>query len=686
MIIREIGLQNFGIYADNHKYDLHPVPTGNFHRPIVLFRGKNGVGKTTLVEAMRLCLHGSLVVGSRVSQREYNNYLRSRVHHHSNGGNADIASVAVVFDYVSAGKKREYRVLRNWEVFDNRVDKDVTIWEDGELLEFWDNDQKDQFLRELAPPGILDIFFFDGERIRTLADSEEVGDALLADSIRSLLGLDLVEQLSRDLDVYIARQESHEQVAELQKQLEDANVRLVALTDELDTLRQKRSEIFSECEDRRNLIALREQELASQGGEYANRREMLQSQGARLQEEILVQRKVVHELCSGLFSFAISPKMLRSVAEQLELEREYEQAEAARQVLVTSLDQIQDKMLGDEYWESVGFTPEPFARLNLFSKLAADLRHITSEPDLAPDQLVLRVSDEDRDTLLRWIDQALSDIPVTFTSAVEKLSKLQTEFTGIQTLLAQAPQQESLQYLLEELGELHQQLGAHQAELLALDERIVVLEKRLDWHEAQRQRIHEKINDQESDVSRLYLATKTQQLLADYKQRLAATKITDIEHQLVFHFNQLCRKESFLDYIEINPRSFQVTLYRLGQRISRRQLSAGENQLFAIATLWALREVSGRPMPVVIDTPLSRLDSEHRLTMIQEFFPHTSHQLIMLATDAEIGDEILEHLRPAISHVYEMHYNPVTNAMTHERLDNDGPSQQVIPIERVTVL
>ncbi|MEZ4662771.1 MAG: hypothetical protein R2911_34920 [Caldilineaceae bacterium] len=117
------------------------------------------------------------------------------------------------------------------------------------------------------------------------------------------------------------------------------------------------------------------------------------------------------------------------------------------------------------------------------------------------------------------------------------------------------------------------------------------------------------------------MALNIQMLLVDYKARLAAHKIKHVAELLVRYFNRLCRKERFLDRVTIDPETFQVTLYRLRQEFSRLQLSAGENQLFAVATLWALREVSGRPVPVIIDTPLSRLDSAHRLSMVQEFFP-----------------------------------------------------------------
>ena len=58
----------------------------------------------------------------------------------------------------------------------------------------------------------------------------------------------------------------------------------------------------------------------------------------------------------------------------------------------------------------------------------------------------------------------------------------------------------------------------------------------------------------------------------------------------------------------------------------------------AVAYLWALSLASGRNLPVVIDTPLSRMDSEHRAALVERYFPHASHQVILLSTDTEIDE------------------------------------------------
>ena len=71
MIIRKIKLTDFGIYRGAYEFDLLPLPTSRFNRPLIFFRGKNGVGKSTLVTAIRLCLQGALALDQRTTQQEF---------------------------------------------------------------------------------------------------------------------------------------------------------------------------------------------------------------------------------------------------------------------------------------------------------------------------------------------------------------------------------------------------------------------------------------------------------------------------------------------------------------------------------------------------------------------------------------------------------------------------------------
>ena len=91
--------------------------------------------------------------------------------------------------------------------------------------------------------------------------------------------------------------------------------------------------------------------------------------------------------------------------------------------------------------------------------------------------------------------------------------------------------------------------------------------------------------------------------------------------------------------VVINPETFEIQLLDTeGKLVPKELLSAGEKQMFAISLLWALRDLSGKPLPVIIDTPLGRLDSDHREHLVHNYFPKVSHQVILFSTDTEIDE------------------------------------------------
>jgi DNA sulfur modification protein DndD len=112
--------------------------------------------------------------------------------------------------------------------------------------------------------------------------------------------------------------------------------------------------------------------------------------------------------------------------------------------------------------------------------------------------------------------------------------------------------------------------------------------------------------------------------------------------------------------VQIDPETFAATLIdRKGNELPKSDLSAGEKQIYAIAMLWALAQTSGRPLPMIIDTPLARLDTEHRANLIERYFPAASHQVILLSTDTEIDNRLLADLGTTVSHTYRLDYDPI---------------------------
>jgi DNA sulfur modification protein DndD len=106
-----------------------------------------------------------------------------------------------------------------------------------------------------------------------------------------------------------------------------------------------------------------------------------------------------------------------------------------------------------------------------------------------------------------------------------------------------------------------------------------------------------------------------------------------------------------IDSVKILPDSnFEVKLYNIqGSEIDKTKLSAGEKEIYAISLLWALIQVSGKNLPILIDTPFGRLDSIHRRNLTKNYFPKASHQVILLSQDEEIVGEYYNVLKPCIA-------------------------------------
>ena len=149
--------------------------------------------------------------------------------------------------------------------------------------------------------------------------------------------------------------------------------------------------------------------------------------------------------------------------------------------------------------------------------------------------------------------------------------------------------------------------------------------------------------------------------MCEYEEEITKVKIASLELAVAECFNSIIRKSNFAKRVSVDPETFETNLYdRHDNLIPRSDLSSGEKQIFAIAMLWGLAKTSGRPLPVVIDTPLGRLDSEHRKNLINNYFPEAAHQVIMLSTDTEVDQVLYKDLEPHLSHCFHLIYDADT--------------------------
>jgi DNA sulfur modification protein DndD len=198
-----------------------------------------------------------------------------------------------------------------------------------------------------------------------------------------------------------------------------------------------------------------------------------------------------------------------------------------------------------------------------------------------------------------------------------------------------------------------------------IDEETVALEQEKRVVERRAHRVHERLAGASGFDERSRMALKAARVLEEFAHMSERSKLADIELETARLYNRLSRKGAFLSGVAIDPERFTVSLTRWdGSTLPKERLSAGEKQLFAISVLWALAKTSRRAVPVIVDTPLARLDSEHRGRLLTEYFPHVSHQVIVLSTDTEVDVHAASMLEPYVSRRIELDHDPVTAKTT----------------------
>ena len=83
-----------------------------------------------------------------------------------------------------------------------------------------------------------------------------------------------------------------------------------------------------------------------------------------------------------------------------------------------------------------------------------------------------------------------------------------------------------------------------------------------------------------------------------------------------------------------------------------------------ISVLWALAICSKKKLPVIIDTPLSRLDSAHRASVVKNYFPNASDQTMILSTDSEIDRRYYELIKESVGDEFTLRYDEDSRSTT----------------------
>ena len=662
MIFTRLMLTNMGVYRGRHEFELRPQAQNGHTPPIVLFGGKNGAGKSTLLEAVRLCLYGRVALGPRVRSADYQTHIRQRMHRNDDRPTTT-ASVGLMFEHVHAGVVSTYDAVRSWRLDGLNVIENVSVFRDGAPFTEVAPEHWDSFLRDLIPPGLADLFFFDGEQIQALADDSRETETL-GNAVRGLLNLDLVERLQADLLVYLRQQDPHDR-SKLRQAAEQAEQAFHALEEQASARRQDLAQVQSHLDRALSLADKARQQLLREGAAFIHGRDEIVRRQREIERELEQTRDATRELAAGLLPFAATPLWNARLAERLAQEAQAEQSRVAFDSQHEQAGRVAMRLLQPDFQRSTApeVTPQNWATI-----ATAVQSMLAPAPVAAIGSIRHNISADQRTKLLGWIDEATTLLPERLHRLTTQLERLEAEQANLARALKQVPSETVATPLLDEFNRHAEEKGRLDEQFARIADELRQLDHQLAQLDRARKAAWLQLAEAGDSNTRVQRAAEVQVILDQYLQQITELKMGELEQAIAHFFNLLCRKRMLVREVKIDRQRFSVTLYGANRTVlPKSDLSAGEKQLYATALLWALRSVSGRALPIIIDTPMGRLDSDHRATMLKKFFPNAAHQVILLSTDTEIDPAAFADIQHAVSHTFRLEYDQATGSTQVER-------------------
>ena len=639
MRFRKLTIENYKSF----KFATEIVfPVGEDGRSIFLIGGMNGAGKTSIMEAVMYCLYGGK------AEDIYRNINRGE----KAKGNAYVAFELVI----EMDDGSELVVKRSWtagavnEPKPRDLSERLVVVRDGKRVSVQNQQIWQDFVRAAIPPGITQFFFFDGEKIQEIA-ADDHSEVRLKSSLEAALGIQYINRLASDI-VYIKQEErkgfieiSDEDLEFKQSELKREKSKLARKYQERDGLKVELDGFKAQLDEAKKRFeasfhaapesreALREQEKKRVA--LTNRQAQVESKARALGESVL--------------PFSIVGKLFHGIRRQIEAERESASGEAIRENAASLAKRI----------VRVVEEPEPIYTEKLSAERMAELERrifrLLEEGDpRANVEKVLDLSDRDAARVLNRMESLENSDVFLLKALLEEVRDLETEIRqleGVGQGGSLTPTERDLfDELQAEMEGCSTQIGRKTEQLRLVEEDILAMEKRIGDIEVEIEKLYEKHNVSKEKAGFIEECNSIGSVLNQFIVRLRKSKVHLLQEKTFEMYRLLSIRSGLIKDITIDDKTYEVRIIdRNGHEIRKSGLSAGEKEVFAVSLLWGLAQTSELKLPIIIDTPLSRLDSTHRDNIVNNYFPNAGEQVVILSTDTEIDANYYRALKPRLS-------------------------------------
>lgn len=679
MKFNKITLNNFRQYYGHNVVDLETNNTSN----IVIIGGKNGYGKTNFLISIVWCLYGENL--SQIDdnfkkeiqkEKNYSSFMQQSINkvaknENNNNFSVELLISDVEFDQVNDGflKSNDIIIKRTFDVYS--MYETLSITDSENMKELFDNDtDKAQFINDyIIPIDAAKFVFFDAEKIAEIANlSIKEEGSFMNDALGKILGLDIYETLIDDLYSYVnsikkegASKNIQEAIINTEKTIDIYKERIQDNDEDIANRLKEIDELKKQIREYNEVIA----KHSKSGSSYFDRDE-INNQIFKLKEEELILNEKFNEL-SELIPLAILTGQIEEIIEHIKKQDSN---------ISSKLLQLDNSKKIDDFIENLfNKPPEPEdSTFTLVDKLfyyqkAKSLSEQLFKSEFEEYDLHFehdlsnadkRIIEDAHLVIGAHSKEAIENVIYEHNSVKLKIDDLNKKLRRIEVdldddlIFEYASRKDIAEYSITEknrqIGELNQSSHKLHEDIIKLEQQLITLLKKGDIN--QRNKI--KVSKAEEYINVLHL------FLDEFKSKHKVNIEKTILHELKILLHKLTsnnQSPSFINNVNVSilPSGQGMLITLLDQydnEIKKETLASGEKQIYISCLIKAILKESIFSLPIFIDTPLGRLDEEHRDNMTKLYYPNLSEQVVLFSTNSEITPKRFKEIEGFISKSY----------------------------------
>lgn len=640
MRLLKLEMENFGPYFGHHEVDLR-VGAGT---PVILIHGENGRGKSSLYSAISWCLYQTTLDRRGRSRPTYSLMSYDALDQGAN-------FMGVTLEFESGGLN--YRLERHAEATTRpRTDSGLSVTallrRDGHFVPAAD---VRRVIADVLHPDISRFFLFDGEMLaqyERLVDEPGKDSHLVRESIERILGVPALQLMWDDLGVLRATVE-RQQVAAMR-----ASKRNEALVEQIQKAEDELSSLNEDLERFEGVLQIAEEaqssvsakleqyvDVRSDAKQIAELQERRTEEGRRIGSALESLRHALSEGWWVSTTWRIGERLGQLQEEVVEahehVRSDVERRLAAEQVAAS---------LAEGRCTVCGQLLSAVARTTLQGKGAGAQEPGPGQRD-ADDRVEDAIWEQgklrpfDRPDLVQRVVQS----ELEWRQARLRHRSLGTDIEAIQRRLRESP--------LADIGSLERELESVSATVRSVREE-------LDQRRVERDRSAKRLQDLRRDIQKtaganpriaaqfgVYSALQTtfEKALSEFRHRVKR-RVELVASEI---FTRLSTETEYAE-LRINDQYGLQIVGPQGRVIP--EISAGYAQIVALSLVGALNRCATREGPVVMDSPLGRLDAGHRDRVLR-YVPSMGDQVVLLVQSREFDrDRDLPSLGSTVSREY----------------------------------